>query len=149
MNRRVWVGQEEGRVIKIYDANGTYVTTISRGPKTPENPGYTRNVTDIDFFGGKAYIADEQYDKIKVVDANTFTELTEIDVYNGSGWSGAHGLGIDPATGNLFVATYTRGPDQGLFAERQPALPRSARRGVGTGSSRRRVTWPSSAAWRT
>ncbi|MGZ8567043.1 MAG: Ig-like domain-containing protein, partial [Actinomycetota bacterium] len=106
-NRRVWVGQEEGRVIKIYDANGTYVTTISRGPKTPENPGYTRNVTDIDFFGGKAYIADEQYDKIKVVDANTFTELTEIDVYNGSGWSGAHGLGIDPATGNLFVATYT------------------------------------------
>ena len=83
------------------------MTTISRGPKTPENAGYTRNVTDIDFFGGKAYIADEQYDKIKVVDANTFTELTEIDVYNGSGWSGAHGLRIDPATGNLFVATYT------------------------------------------
>jgi sugar lactone lactonase YvrE len=107
VNRRVWVGQEEGRVIKIYDDDGGYVATISRGPKTPENAGYTRNVTDIDFFGGKAYIADEQYDKIKVVDANTFVELAEIDVYNGSGWSGAHGLGIDPATGNLYVATYT------------------------------------------
>ena len=107
INRRVWVGQEEGRVIKIYDDDGGYIATISKGPKTPENAGYTRNVTDIDFFGGLAYIADEQYDKIKVVDANTFTELTEIDVYNGSGWSGAHGLGIDPATGNLFVAMYS------------------------------------------
>jgi sugar lactone lactonase YvrE len=106
-NRRVWVGQEEGRVIKIYDAAGTWVHTISSGPKSPENQGYTRNVTDIDFFEGKAYIADEQRDKVKVVDADTFAEIRQIDVYDGTGWSGAHGLGIDPATGNLFVATYT------------------------------------------
>ncbi len=107
VNHRVWIGQEEGRTIKIYTDQGAYVTTIAKGPKTPENQGYTKNVTDIDFFGGKAYISDEQYDKIKVVDANTFVELSEIDVYNGSGWSGAHGLAIDPTTGNLFVATYS------------------------------------------
>jgi DNA-binding beta-propeller fold protein YncE len=107
VNHRVWIGQEEGRVIKVYTDQGVYVTTIAKGPKTPENQGYTKNVTDIDFFNGKAYVSDEQYDKIKVIDAATFTELSEIDVYNGSGWSGAHGLAIDPTNGNLFVATYS------------------------------------------
>jgi DNA-binding beta-propeller fold protein YncE len=106
-NRRVWVGQEEARTIKIYDASGAWVHTISSGPKSPDNAGYTRNVSDIDFFNGRAYIADEYYDKIKVVDARTFAEIREIDVYDGAPWSGNHGLGIEPSTGNLFIANYT------------------------------------------
>lgn len=107
VNRRVWVGQEEGRVIRVYNADGSYVTTISRGPKTPENSGYTKNVTDIDFWNGKAYVSDEQHSYIKVIDADTFEEKKEIRVYTGSGWSGAHGLAIDESNGDLFVASYT------------------------------------------
>ena len=83
------------------------MTTIASGPKTPENSGYTRNVTDIDFWNGRAYIADEQYPYIKVVNATTFEEEREIRIYENGGWSGAHGLAIDPATGNMFIANYS------------------------------------------
>ena len=105
--RRVWVGMEEGRHLKVYDDQANYLFIIGDQTKTPENPGYLRNVTDIDFYQDKAFISDEQAHNIKVLDADTGDELYEIDAYDGSGWSGNHGLAINPANGDLFVASYS------------------------------------------
>lgn len=104
--RRVWVANEEGRYIKVYDENMNYLMILGQQAKTPEDRGYLKNPTDIDFYDGKAFIGDEQHHSIKVLDATTGQELYQFRTRPGDGWSGNHGLGIDPATGNVYVANY-------------------------------------------
>ena len=103
----VWVADTRESVIRVYDRSANYLFSVGSGI-TSGDPGSFRLPMDIEFFGGKVYVADygQLYSgdpnatcRVKILDASTGTELTSIATCN-------NGLAIDPATGNLYVVSW-------------------------------------------
>jgi len=104
---RVWVANEEGRNIKVYDATGTYQFMIGQQAKTPENRGIMVNPTDIDFRGQRAYVTDEGNTLMQVFDVSTGAKLLEFPIRTHRvGIYSHHGTGIDPVSGDLYVVNH-------------------------------------------
>jgi DNA-binding beta-propeller fold protein YncE len=104
VTRNVWVANTRAQVIRIYDQNANYIKTLGVPGKGAKTAGYFNWPMDIQFAGGKAYVGswDSGTKYIKVLDAGTGTELSQIN-----STTSVNGLAIDPATGNVFVASAT------------------------------------------
>lgn len=104
VTRNVWVANTRAQDIRIYDQNANYIKTLGVPGKGAKTAGYFNWPMDIQFAGGKAYVGswDNSTKYIKVLDATTGTELSQIN-----STTSVNGIAIDPATGNVFVASAT------------------------------------------
>jgi hypothetical protein len=102
VSRRVWIANQRGHHIKRYEYDGTFVDQLGDAEMDSESPGYFRWPLDIEFYGGKAVVSDRNSSKVKILDAATGAETSSFTR------SGNHGMAIDPANGNIYVADATK-----------------------------------------
>ena len=102
VSRRVWVANQRGHHIKRYEYDGTFVDQLGDAETDSEAPGFFRWPLDIEFYGGKAVVSDRNSTKVKILDAATGAETSSFTR------SGNHGMAIDPANGNIYVADGTK-----------------------------------------
>ncbi|MGB0100783.1 MAG: hypothetical protein WBP61_10935 [Nocardioides sp.] len=101
-SRRVWVANQRGHHIKRYTYDGAFVDQLGDAETDSEAAGYFRWPLDIEFYGGKAVVSDRNSTKVKILDAVTGAETSSFSR------SGNHGMAIDPASGNIYVADGTK-----------------------------------------
>ncbi|WP_243059087.1 Ig-like domain-containing protein [Nocardioides sp. SR21] len=101
-SRRVWVANQRGHHIKRYEYDGTFVDQLGNAESDSEAVGSFRWPLDIEFYGGKAVVSDRNSTKVKILDAATGAETSSFTR------SGNHGMAIDPANGNIYVADGTK-----------------------------------------
>ena len=102
VSRRVWVANQRGHHIKRFDYDGAFVDQLGDAEMDSESPGYFRWPLDIEFYGGKAVVSDRNSTKVKILDAATGAETSSFTR------SGNHGMAVDPANGNIYVADGTK-----------------------------------------
>lgn len=102
VSHRIWVANQRGHHIKRYEYDGTFVDQLGNAETDSENPGFFRWPLDIEFYNGKAVVSDRNSTKVKILDAATGAETGSFTR------SGNHGMAIDPATGNIYVADGTK-----------------------------------------
>lgn len=102
VSRRVWVANQRGHHIKRFTYDGTFVDQLGDAEMDSESSGYFRWPLDIEFHNGKAVVSDRNSSKVKILDAATGAETSSFTR------SGNHGMAIDPASGNIYVAEGTR-----------------------------------------
>lgn len=98
--RDVWIVNTRDHVIRVYTRFGDYVRTVGSGLET-DAAGSFRWPMDVEFYAGKAYVSAYHSSYIKILDAATGTEIGSIRRSN-------TGLAVDPASGNLFVSSWSR-----------------------------------------
>ena len=102
VSHRVWVANQRGHHIKRYEYDGAFVDQLGNAETDSEAAGFFRWPLDIEFYGGKAVVSDRNSTKVKILDAATGAETSSFTR------SGNHGMAIDPANGNIYVADATK-----------------------------------------
>ncbi|HEX6845143.1 MAG TPA: Ig-like domain-containing protein [Actinomycetota bacterium] len=97
---RVWVTNTRAHNIRRYAADMSYVDTLGSELRDSSSPGSFRWPVNVDFYGGKAYVADYNSGVIKVLDAATGQELQQRQISNNA-------VAVDPATGNVYVLSWS------------------------------------------
>jgi DNA-binding beta-propeller fold protein YncE len=95
----LWVVNTRDHVIRVYTQNGAYLRTIGSGMDS-NDPGSFRWPMDVEFFNGLAYVSGYQQSGLKILDAASGTELSQIAGSN-------NGVAVDPATGNIYVVRWS------------------------------------------
>ena len=105
-NGNVWVADTRDYVIRIYDSNGNYLTSIGTGNDTSSLGGFAAP-DYVAFYGGFAYIADYWSCTMTVWSdpSNPATTApTPERQINGCNF----GVAVDPATGNTYIVDQGR-----------------------------------------
>ncbi len=100
-NGNVWVADTRDYVIRIYDSNGNYLTSIGTGTDS-SSPGSFSAPDYVTFSGGNAYIADYWSCTMTVwtdPSAPATTAPTYVRQINGCNF----GVAVDPGTGNTYI----------------------------------------------
>jgi DNA-binding beta-propeller fold protein YncE len=90
----IWVADTREHVIRVYDANVNYLFTV--GSVDSSSTGNFRWPMDMEFAGGKVWVADYASGRVKRLNAADGVEEVSFSRNN-------NGLTVDAATGNVFV----------------------------------------------
>lgn len=121
--KRIWVVNERGHHLQVYDyptsvtAAPTYVRQVGQIHMDDTNNGHFRWPGDVEFYtrpNGRmvAIISDRMAASVKVLDAVTFEEIdmSPVNPHPDHNYIAvtSNGTGVDPATGNIWIANGTR-----------------------------------------
>lgn len=96
--QNVWVSNERGHYIRVFDPTmTTALFTVGAEGVDSSDTNYLRWPNDVEFYAGKAYVADRVSGKVKWFNAATGQEMGYVSRNN---W----GLAVDGASGNFFVS---------------------------------------------
>ena len=94
----VWVSNERGHYIRVFDPTMSSVRFQIGAPAYDDTgEGHLRWPNDVEFWNGRAIVADRTSKLVKVFDAATGTQLSSISRAN-------HGIAVNPDNGDIYVA---------------------------------------------
>lgn len=94
---RVWVANTNQDSVRVFNPDMSVAFTV--GGVFGTGPGQFKNPMDIEFVGGKAYVADYAGQYLKVLDAATGTELMAINRPHS-------GVAVDPSNGDIYLCSW-------------------------------------------
>lgn len=98
VTQNVWVSNERGHYIRVFDPTmSTALFTVGAEGVDSASTGYLRWPNDVEFYNGRAYVADRASGKVKWFDSSNGTEIGSVSRNN---W----GLAVDGASGNFYVS---------------------------------------------